>query len=338
MKIQLPLLFLLAITISSPVADAHEMRPGYLEIHESGADVFEVLWKVPARGLNERLGLYLRFAADVQSLSEPVSGFVGGAHIQRMRISRVGGLTGSSITIAGLDGTYTDVLFRLERLDGTGFTHRLTPSSPSIVIEAGPNNLQVATTYTLLGIEHILLGFDHLLFVACLIFVSGIGRSLLITITGFTLAHSVTLALSALGWVQLPIPPVEAVIALSIVFLAIEIARGKHDSLTFRYPIAVSASFGLLHGFGFASVLREIGLPKSDISIALLCFNLGVELGQIAFVVALAMLIYMFGRSSSPIANRPIHEWPSSLRLPLTYMIGSVASFLLITRIGAFLH
>ena len=312
------------------------MRPAYLEIRESAPEIYDVLWKVPARGTNQRLSLNLRFADDVEVLAEPVSGFTAGAHIQRMRIRRTGGLTGTSVTIDGLTSTYTDVLLRLDRLDGTELTHLLTPSSPSYVVEAVPERLQVAATYTRLGIEHILLGIDHLLFVACLMFVAGTGRRLFITITGFTLAHSVTLVLSALELVQLPVPPVEAAIALSIVFLAVEIAHRRKTSLTFRYPIAVSASFGLLHGFGFAAVLREIGLPQNEIPTALLCFNIGVEAGQVLFVAVLIAVMHLGGRVFSRASDRPAQALAMRVRVPAAYVVGSLASYWLIVRIGTF--
>jgi len=336
MKIRLPFLFLALAAIPSLPAHAHEMRPAYLEIRESAPEIYDVLWKVPARGTDQRLSLNLRFADDVEVLAEPVSGFTAGAHIQRMRIRRVGGLTGTTVTIDGLTSTYTDALLRLERLDGTELTHLLTPSSPSYVVEAVPERLQVAATYTRLGIEHILLGIDHLLFVACLMFVAGTGRRLFITITGFTLAHSVTLALSALELVQLPVPPVEAAIALSIVFLAVEIAHGRKTSLTFRYPIAVSGSFGLLHGFGFAAVLREIGLPHNEIPTALLCFNIGVEVGQVLFVAGLIGVLHLGGRVFSRSSDQPAHALAMRVRVPAAYVVGSVASYWLMVRIASF--
>ncbi len=336
MKIRTPVLFLVFFAISSSLAHAHELRPAYLEIRESAPEIYDVLWKVPARGMDQRLSLHLCFADDVEVLAEPVSGFAAGAHIQRMRIRRAGGLTDTAVTIDGLTGTFTDALLRIERLDGTELTHRLTPSSPSYIVEAEPGKMQVAATYTKLGIEHILLGIDHLLFVACLMFVAGSGRRLFITITGFTLAHSITLVLSALDLVQLPVPPVEAAIALSIVFIAVEIAQGRKTSLTFRYPIAVSASFGLLHGFGFAAVLREIGLPQNQIPTALLCFNIGVEVGQVLFVAVLIAIMHSAGRVFARPSDRPAQALAMRVRVPAAYVVGGVASYWLIARIGAF--
>ncbi len=191
--------------------------------------------------------------------------------------------------------------------------------------------------FVYLGAKHMFTGYDHLLFLVCLLLISGTGRRILITITGFTIAHSITLALSALGVVQIPVPPVEAAIALSIVFLAVEIIRGDPNSLTYRYPIAVSSSFGLLHGFGFAAVLGETGLPQTEIPTALLFFNVGVEVGQIAFVAAV-VLVYqgvrwvgrsMLDRDLSIDALRPFQT-------PAAYAVGILAAFWMVERVVGF--
>jgi len=206
-------------------------------------------------------------------------------------------------------------------------------------LQAGSGSWSYAAKrYLALGIEHILLGIDHLLFVACLMFVAGSGRRLLVTITGFTIAHSITLALSALDLVRLPVPPVEAVIALSIVFLAMEIARGKRDSLTYRYPIAVSASFGLLHGFGFAAVLREIGLPQTEIPTALLFFNIGVEIGQILFVTAVIAVFLGAVFLTRKLKYQYVTKQLILIKVerPAAYIVGSLASFWMIERITGF--
>ncbi len=320
---------LFAVGLSS-LADAHEMRPGYLEIRESVPGTYEVLWKVPARGAVERLGLYLRFADDVEVLTEPVGGFVGGAHVQRMRVRRAGGLTGTAVTIDGLDRTFTDVLLRLEHADGTEITQLLTPDAPSYVIEARPGFGRVAWTYFILGSEHILQGIDHLLFVLALLLIVGSWRRLAGTITAFTIAHSITLALAALGFVHVPGPPVEAIIALSIVFVAAEIIRGRQGrpGLTARWPWVVSFTFGLLHGFGFAGALSEIGLPQSSIPLALFTFNVGVEAGQLLFVAAV-LAVYYVGRRVR--VSAPEWAW----RVP-PYAIGGVAAFWMIERVAAF--
>jgi len=322
--------FLLAFAFLPSLAGAHEMRPGYLEIKESSQDTYDVLWKVPALGDNMRLGLYLRFADDVDMVNEPVVGFLGSAYIQRMRIRREGGLTGSLVTIDGLDTTFTDVLLRLERADGSEITHRLTPAAPSYVIEAEPGRGQVAWTYFVLGVEHILSGIDHLFFVLALLMVVAGWRKLIGTITAFTVAHSITLALAALGFVHVPGPPVEAVIALSIVFVAAEIIRGRQGNpgLTARLPWIVAFTFGLLHGFGFAGALTEIGLPQSAIPLALFTFNVGVEAGQLLFVGAV-LVLYSVARRIQP--TPPEWAW----RIP-TYAIGGVAAYWMIDRVVGF--
>ena len=183
--------------------------------------------------------------------------------------------------------------------------------------------------YTWLGVTHILGGFDHLLFVLCLIYISRTRKKLLWTITGFTIAHSLTLVMTTLGWVQVPIPPVEASIALSIVFLALEILKNKGGSLTLKYPVLVSSTFGLLHGFGFASVLEEIGLPENELGTALFTFNVGVELGQLLFVISLVLL--------KIILEKIVPVWTmDSYRRPIGYFCGIVSMFWLIERIYIF--
>ena len=325
------LLCLAFFVVPSSIVQAHEMRPGYLEIRETATDTYVVLWKVPARGMDERLSLRLRFADDVEQLTEPVSAFVGGAHIQRLRIRRTGGLTGTPIAIDGLADTYTDVLLRLERLDGTEITRRLTPDRPSYVVEANPGPGQVAWTYFVLGVEHILFGIDHLLFVLALLLIVGSWKKLFGTITAFTIAHSITLSLATLGFVHVPGPPVEAIIALSIVFVAAEIIRGRQGQpgLTARAPWLVAFTFGLLHGFGFAGALSDVGLPQTSIPMALLTFNVGVEAGQLLFVGAAVVLFAVVRRAE----YRP-PEW--ACRVP-AYAIGGVAAFWMIERITGFL-
>ena len=324
------ILCLFVVGFTPVLAHAHEMRPGYLEIRETAPDTYDVLWKVPALGDDMRLGLYLRFADDVNMVTEPVAGFLGGAHTQRMRIQRDGGLTGTTVTIDGLDATFTDVLLRLERADGTEITHRLTPADPSYIFEAEPGRGQVAWTYLVLGTEHILLGVDHLLFVLALLMVVVGWRKLIGTITAFTVAHSITLALAALGLVHVPGRPVEAIIALSIVFVAAEIVRGRmgNPGLTARLPWIVAFTFGLLHGLGFANALSEIGLPQSAIPLALFTFNVGVEIGQLLFVGSV-LVLYSIARRVQPIPP----EW--AWRVP-TYVIGSVAAYWMIERVVRF--
>lgn len=330
---------LLAAVFLSPIAVAHEIRPAYLEILESAPHTYDVLWKVPARGSVERLGLDLRFADDIEVLEEPVGVFMGGAHVQRMRIRRVGGLSGTEVTIEGLDGTYTDALLRLERADGSELSHRITPEAPSYVIAEEPDFGQVVWTYFVLGVKHILLGIDHLLFVLALLLVASGWRKLVVTITAFTIAHSMTLALATLGVVHFPGPPVEAVIALSIVFMAAEIVHGQRGrpGVTARSPWIVAFTFGLLHGFGFAGALSEVGLPQSSIPLALLIFNIGVEAGQLLFIGALlaahAAVRHLTLLKEDEAQGMTIPEWGMDIG---PYAIGGIAAFWTIERVVGF--
>ena len=323
-------LLLVAVTLLPMFAHAHEMRPGYLEIRESAVDTYDVLWKVPAKGEGMRLGLYLRFDDDVRVVTETAAAFVGASHVQRIRIQRDGGLTGTTVQVGGLSASMTDVLLRLERLDGTEITHRITPDEPRYVFEAEPSSGQVAFTYLALGVDHILSGVDHLLFVFALLMVVVGWRRLVATVTAFTVAHSITLALASLGFVRAPGPPIEAVIALSIVFVAAEIIRGRHGNpgLTARLPWVVAFTFGLLHGFGFAGALGEIGLPQSSIPLALFSFNVGVEIGQLLFIAAV-MILYGISKRLQP--TPPEWAW----RIP-TYAIGGLAAFWVFERVVKF--
>jgi hydrogenase/urease accessory protein HupE len=315
-------------------AQADEYRPAYLELKQKQAEVFDMLWKVPARQ-DKRLSLYVTLPADIETTVPVRTTYVGTAFIERSTIRRPGGLTGAEIDIDGLRGIATEVLVRIVRLDGTTEVARLTPDATSFVVAGTPTTGEVAKAYVVFGIEHIWAGTDHLLFVACLLFIARTGRRILITITGFTLAHSVTLSLAALQLVSLPVPPIEATIALSIVFLAREIARKDHHNLTWRYPIAVSSSFGLLHGFGFASALGEIGLPQTEIPAALLSFNVGVEVGQVLFVLAIFAVVWVLTHGWRTLADST-PNWRLWLEKPMAYVVGAVAMLWTIERVSGF--
>jgi hypothetical protein len=301
-----------------------------LQVHQTDAETYDVLWKVPGLGEDKRLALNVEFASGTTTIDPLRVAFANNAFVQRWRVQRTGGLDGTSNRIAGLQATLTDVLVRVERLDGTTQTIRVTPASPEFVIEASPGHWEVARTYIGLGVEHILLGFDHLLFVLALLMLVRGGKRIVLTVTAFTLAHSITLVAATLGWVALPGAPVEATIALSIMFLAREIALvwHGHASLTERMPWLVAFVFGLLHGLGFAGALAEIGLPQTAIPLALLCFNLGVEVGQLLFVGAVLVAVMVSQRRLGALFRR--------LRWLPPYAIGGVASYWLTARILAF--
>ncbi len=311
-------------------AFAHEMRPAYLELRETKAETYDVLWKVPGRGDNLRLGLYVEFPADCENVTEPRGTMINNALTERWSLQRAGGLTGATIRIAGLSATMTDVLVRLERLDGTTQITRLTPSAPSFLVEAAPRALDVARTYSVLGVDHILTGIDHLLFVLALLIITGGGWRLVKTVTAFTISHSVTLTAATLGWVHIPTPPVEAVIALSIVFVAAEIVRQRRgiEGFTARAPWVVAFSFGLIHGLGFAGGLREAGLPGGHIPTALLFFSIGVETGHFLFIGLVLSLIDLVRRINIPFLRYA--------ELVPPYAIGSIAMFWAIQRTLSF--
>ena len=333
MKRLLIALLLFASVFGDAGADVY--RPAYLELRQTAADDYDLLWKVPARGADQRLALDLELPGDVQRSELVRSEYVGNAVIDRFSISRRGGLEGARIAVTGLLGTPAEVLVRLESLNGSTQVARLTSANDSFVVDAAAELGEVLRTYTLFGIEHIWKGVDHLLFVGCLILIAGSWKRILVTITGFTVAHSITLTLAALELVQIPVPPVEAVIALSIVFLARELARDRRDTLTWRYPVAVSVSFGLLHGFGFASALAELGLPPGDIPAALLSFNIGVEIGQILFVALVMIAVRLFGALLHVLSAEKARDLIRAEGLAI-YGIGGLAMFWTLQRLGAF--
>ena len=311
-------------------AIAHEVRPAYLELRQIGPDSYGVLWKVPALGERMRLGIYVNFPPDVAELSPPVGLYDGEAWIERWRVRRPGGLEGQTITIEGLSETMTDVLVRVERAGGAVQTARLLPHEPGFVVEASPSGWKVSAVYLRLGVAHILLGVDHLVFILALVLLVEGRARLLGAVTSFTIAHSITLAAAALGFVHVPRTPVEACIALSIAFMAAEIVRVRSGSpgLTTRAPWLVAFTFGLLHGLGFAGALSEIGLPAEAITLGLLFFNLGVELGQIAFIATVLV-------AAAACRRLPLSA-PSWGRRLVPYAIGTVGMFWVVQRTALF--
>lgn len=318
---------LLGIAAIPSSSAGHEVRPGYLQITEIEPGEFAILWKVP-----QQAGKRLRIEPVLPSTLKPATSVMqqltSEALLQRWTATSEHSLIGQSVRIAGLEQTMTDALVRIELLDGGVIVTRLTPTTTTYTIPAEPSIGEVAWTYFVLGVEHILLGVDHLLFVLALLLIVEGSWKLVKTITAFTVAHSITLALATAGWVRLPGPPVEAIIALSIVFVAAEILKQqrRETGLTQRQPWIVAFGFGLLHGFGFAGALAEVGLPTADIPMALLTFNLGVEMGQLVFVFAF-LAVWQMARTV------PV-SWPTWTKKMLPYMIGSIAAFWVIVRVG----
>ena len=274
-------------------AFAHESQPGLLKYTQQDSSRYAVTWRAPTY-YGKAHPASLQLPANWKTLGHPTTRQLSDSVLhQRIVEIDTPSIHGSVIRLPGLEATITDVLVRVEFIDGTKSSIIMKPDEPWITIEGPRSTWQVAWDYTVLGVEHILSGIDHLLFVLALLLIVKGMRPLLITITSFTLAHSITLAAATLGWLWVPGPPVEAVIALSILFLAselVKINRGQ-QSLTANYPWLVAFTFGLLHGFGFAGALGQVGLPNNEIPLALLMFNVGVELGQLLFVVVMLVLI-----------------------------------------------
>lgn len=361
------LLSAVCLLLSGAMAWAHEVRPAYLELTERSKGEFDVLWKVPALGgaplageeipheqtlpgsddpkrtktmpcgcpaptsaqlTRGVLSIHPSLPKDAETISFPRVERLAGAEIKRWTI-RTGpqGLESWEVSVHGLSATMVDVLVRIALADGRVVSRLLRPDAPSFVFGAEDKGPAIRE-YFVLGVEHILLGIDHLLFVLALVLiVKGVGL-LVKTVTAFTIAHSITLALATLGYVNVPSAPVEAVIALSIVFVAAEIVRSRRgqSGLTERAPWIVAFTFGLLHGFGFAGALSEVGLPQNDIPMALLLFNVGVEAGQLAFVAVVLAIIALVRR-----IRLPAPEWA---RLLPPYAIGTAAMFWVIQRVA----
>jgi len=316
-------------------AEAHDLRPAYLAITETAPDAYAVLWKVPAMG-DRRLAITPQLPRSAIESTPREGVFLADAYVERWAVRAPAGLTGDTIAIDGLADSRTDVLVRIERLNGEVSTARLTPANPSFEVPAAAAGWQqVAAAYSWLGIEHILLGVDHLIFVLALIMLVRGWKRIGLTITAFTLAHSITLGAATLGYLDVPGPPVEALIALSIALVAVEIVNAERgrQSLASRFPWLIAFAFGLLHGLGFAGALSDVGLPAHAIPAALLFFNLGVELGQLLFVTVVMALFAILRRIAVAFIRRDVGRSQAWLRFAGAYCIGGIASFWLIERI-----
>ena len=319
------LLGTLALFFLPAIAQAHEARPGYLELRQRSPTTFGMLWKKPARGdLILRIDPIFSGGCAVSGIES--ADISGGAYVARTTLECADGISGETVEIAGLETTMTDVLVRIYYADGQQETHLVQPNHPSAVIGGPSGTLERVVAYTRLGIQHIALGIDHLLFVLGLLLIVSSPMMLLKTVTSFTLAHSITLGIATLGFASVPELPLNAVIALSILFLGPEIVRvwRGETSLTIRNPWVVAFVFGLLHGFGFASGLTAMGLPQNEIPLALLFFNVGVELGQLAFV----FLVLGLARSFRVLEI----QWPRWVELTPGYVVGSLGAFWTIER------
>jgi len=305
---------------------ADEIKLSYLEIKESKSQHYSVLLKLPSKD-NQKLPIKMLMPKECSLTLPKTSRLVNSTYLENWQIKCNESLADKTLFIEGLKSTGTDLLLRLELLSGVSHSKLLSPSKSSYRVPKDESSWQIVQTYSWLGITHILLGFDHLLFVFALLLIVKNMRRLLWTVTAFTLAHSLTMAGATLGIVHIPQAPVEAIIALSILFLAMEIIHEKQGKvgLTSLYPWLIAFIFGLLHGFGFAGALAEIGLPQQAITLALVFFNIGVELGQLMFVATIVFIVVILQRLTYPaLLNK--------LQTTVVYMIVGVSSFWLIER------
>jgi hydrogenase/urease accessory protein HupE len=321
------LFFFFNLLLLTQHVSAHEIRPAYLEIREVNPNRIDIFWKQPVSGES---GIYLTPVLSSGWLTDSIStnSATGTALIRQWKIITNKSVAGQTITIEGLKTTITDVLVTVQFSDGTKITRIIRPSNPSFVITKSEHSALPVLDYLRLGIEHILFGIDHLLFVLALILIVQGKRRLLKTITAFTIAHSITLAAATLGWVHIPPAPVEASIALSIIFLAVELVHYYQGKPVFsrQYPWVVAFIFGLLHGFGFAGALANVGLPEHDIPLALLLFNVGVETGQILFILTVMLIIWLM--------HKILKNMPVWTRWIPPYTIGCMAAVWFFQRLA----
>ncbi|MCZ6618825.1 MAG: HupE/UreJ family protein [Gammaproteobacteria bacterium] len=309
------------IALVSLAGHAHEVRPAFLRLTEVEPGSFEVLWKQPVLG-DRRLALEPLLPADCTVVAETTPEHTGAALMQRWRVACA--LDNGTIHIRGLSRTLTDVLVQIDRLEKPRTIQLLRAGSPTLDLESPT---PAASGFLMLGVEHLLSGVDHLLFIMGLVLFVRAPWLLVKTVTAFTLAHSITLTFSVLELVRLPQQPVEAVIALSILFLARELVvpEQRRSRLTMAKPWLMAFAFGLLHGFGFAGALIDIGLPKEQLGLSLLLFNLGIELGQLA-VVAIMLTVGAIGRHL-------LSAYRKVLEGGFAWIMGSAAAFWTIDRV-----
>jgi len=309
-------------------ARADELRPAYIEMSEQAPGQWSLLWKASA---NSRLGQTgeIIIPDNCKIEGEQQREYASSNILTRLALRCDGSVQGNSIGLKGLELSTTDALVRIAPIDSAMQTLRLTPDQPTATLAKPSVISNVAATYTILGVEHILLGFDHLFFVLALVLLLKGGWLVAKTVTAFTIAHSLTLVGSTLGLLSLPPQPVEAVIALSIIFLAIEVVKAKPDEirLSERFPWIVAFLFGLLHGFGFAGALAEIGLPEGDVPLALLTFNLGVEIGQLVIVAVALAALHVIRKFQG--------LWLQPTKTAMAYGIGIISTYWFIERVVA---
>jgi len=328
--ILLAVLGLLSLATARPVA-AHEVRPALLQVTETKSGQYELLWKQPTMG-----EVAVRLVPHLSSgwlEAEPVDQYASpGFLIKTWRVTSKTPLDGQTLGIEGLDRTITDVLVRVTLANGRRLDAMVKPDRPRLTLSLSGRQALDTPAYLRLGVEHILAGFDHLLFVLGLLLLAGMNWRIVKAVTAFTVAHSITLSLAALGFVRFPSAVIEALVALSIVFVAAELLRSpdRPRTLTRRHPWIIAFTFGLLHGLAFAGALADIGLPVGAVPMALLMFNVGVEIGQLMFIAAAlaVILLLRWARARAPLDLAPL------ARLGPAYGIGAFAMFWFFERLA----
>lgn len=318
-------LLVLQVCLAGLGASAHEIRPAYLQIDQVAADTYDVVWRTPLLS-GMRLPVVLALPEGTRDVREPILLTRSDSLVERRRVEISGGIEGKRIALVGLDATITDALVRLSFQDGRQVTEIVRPSRPFVDVAASRGWIEVGRVYLIEGVRHILEGFDHLLFIFGLMLLVKDGWMLVKTITAFTVAHSITLAAATYGMVHVPSAPLQAAIAASILFLGVEVVKAQQGELGLaaRRPWAVAFAFGLLHGIGFASGLSMIGLPPSAIPLALLSFNVGVEIGQLLFVAVVLTGAFALRRLNVP--------WPAFARKAPVYVVGCLGAYWMIER------
>ena len=331
------MIILIGLVFTGVFLSAHESRPLFIEIIEQESGIYLLQYKIPSSIPDFNLP-EVKMPEGFEALGSLATYIIGQGLLKSQRYKSTSPINGLHINVQyPVINPSVSSIVKVRLQNGLQFQAVLGPDELIWKIPEEEDFWGVARQYSVLGVKHILEGWDHLLFLICLIIVAGTGKKLLITITGFTLAHSITLALSALNFVQIPIPPVEAAIALSVVFLATEIAVNNRDSLTYKYPILVSSFFGLLHGFGFAAVLGEIGLPQQEVITSLLFFNIGVEIGQVFFIVGVLVALWI-GRWIMSVywINNYFSLSTRTMEKVTVYAVGCVASYWVVERVAGF--
>lgn len=326
-RVSCRVVLVLAGLIFSVAVQAHRFAPSLLKVNEIKEQQYHWVWKTPAQATSATpLKPQWPASCEVTQINAPQSEGTARVSSWQMRCEEFGedGLVGETLSVAGLAENQASVMIMVSLRDGRTYQQVLNASQPEFLIPQKPSSTEVIGDYCVLGIEHIWGGIDHLLFVFGLLLLVGGGARLLLTITAFTVGHSITLSLVTLGFFDYPVALIEAAIAFSIFILAVELTRESRNDMFVRNPWWLAGGFGLLHGMGFAGALAETGLPQGSVPLALLFFNIGIEIGQIAFIVSILALWYVI--------KKPLAPWQRRLKPIPSYVLGSLAALWCIER------